>query len=91
MPWRSWERDLLTDPGSDIAIRETARIEREKRERAARLAREAARARATELAITDSTVVEFDGVRTTWGALMLADRKTVKRDIDGVLRGGYGF
>jgi hypothetical protein len=39
--------------------------------------------------VTDATLVEFEGEMTTWGDLMLADRKTVEMLPDGRLVGGY--
>lgn len=40
-------------------------------------------------AVTNDTLVEFDGEETRWGDLMLADRKTVEIQTDGRLVGGY--
>jgi hypothetical protein len=41
------------------------------------------------LAVTDDSLVDFDGETLRWGDLMLADRKTVEMQSDGRLVGGY--
>jgi hypothetical protein len=84
---RAWMRDVETaaTPDQHAADREFFRREIE----TARLL--VFNQRAVNAGITDETPVEFDGEMTTWGALMLADRKTVERDADGVLRGGYPY
>jgi hypothetical protein len=43
------------------------------------------------LEVTDATPVEFDGKMTTWGELMLTDRKNVEILPDGRLVGRYPF